>query len=232
MLVYTVLAAVWAVVIFWQAQEHVRVEAYGRAALRNRSRDIANTLGSFIRGLQFRGAGPVFGDRLQPVLEDLVSGDSAQAPQRGEVVSVVLLNASGEPLASAGLPFDLAQSEILSKGERWTRGTFEMVHSIQGVRLDREGQTNAPVLLPPFTNTMREGRFSRREGRGPPPPPGEPAFVPLPVMRMSVPTLDHGARPGRLATNTGFGRGAFEDRKADHAGRSGRAGWTTPRSNP
>ena len=49
----------------WQVEEHLRVREYARANLRNRTKDIANTLGSFIRGLQFRG-GVVFRDRLQP----------------------------------------------------------------------------------------------------------------------------------------------------------------------
>ncbi len=69
-LVYGLLLAVWALVVVWQLEEHVRFKEYARTALRNRSKDIANTLGASIRGLQFRGA--VFGDRLQPVLDELV----------------------------------------------------------------------------------------------------------------------------------------------------------------
>jgi hypothetical protein len=83
----------------WQVQEHLRVKDYARQALRHRSSDIASTLGSFIRGLQFRGA--VFGDRLQPVIEDLVGGRSNELLASGEVISVALVNAAGEIVASS-----------------------------------------------------------------------------------------------------------------------------------
>src|SRR4249919_1386233 len=89
-LVYGLLACVWVLVVIWQVEEHLRVKEYARTSLRNRSKDISNTLGSFVRGLQFRGA--VFGDRLQPVLEDLVSGRTNELVASGEVLSVALLN--------------------------------------------------------------------------------------------------------------------------------------------
>src|SRR5207302_685244 len=99
-LVYGLLLGVWLLVIGWQIEEHVRFKAYAKTSLRNRSKAIANTLGASIRGLQFRGA--VFGDRLQPVLNELVSRRRDELNQSSEVVSVTLLNASGEPVASAG----------------------------------------------------------------------------------------------------------------------------------
>ena len=56
LLVYGLLAAVWALVLVWQLEEHSRVREAARTDLRNRSKDIANTLSAFIRGLRFRGA--------------------------------------------------------------------------------------------------------------------------------------------------------------------------------
>jgi signal transduction histidine kinase len=183
-LVYVLLAGVWVVVMAWQVQEHLRVKDYARQALRHRSSDIASTLGSFIRGLQFRGA--VFGDRLQPVIEDLVGGRNNELLASGEVISVALVNASGEVVASAGRQIDLTQKEA-QEGERWGASTITFVYPIEGASVVQEGITNpAPVLLPPFTNTVREpGRgFPRRDGRPggaigdatppPDPPPGPP----------------------------------------------------------
>ena len=166
-LVYGLLACVWVLVVIWQVEEHLRVKEYARTSLRNRSKDISNTLGSFIRGLQFRGA--VFGDRLQPVLEDLVSGRTNELVASGEVLSVALLNFVGEPVASAGRPVDLGQKDIQA-GERWGPRTFTVVYPVEGAMVTQEGVTNpaAPVLLPSFTNGP--GRFPRR-GEGPPPPP-------------------------------------------------------------
>jgi signal transduction histidine kinase len=168
--VYALLAALLGLVVVWQIEEHLRVQEYARNSLRNRSKAIANTLGSFIRGLQFRGA--VFGDRLQPVLEDLVHGGTNELVSSGEVLSVTLLNAKGERVAQAGTPEDLEQSDILQKGERWGLRSLTVIYPIEGASVTQEGSTNAaPILLPPFTNTFRDGPrgASRRDGRPPPP---------------------------------------------------------------
>jgi len=166
-LVYGLLLAVWALVVVWQLEEHVRFKEYARTALRNRSKDIANTLGASIRGLQFRGA--VFGDRLQPVLDELVSSQTNELVTSSEVLAVVLLNAAGKPVASAGRPIDLEQQDIRQEGERWGVRGLTVVYPIEGASVMQEGVTNplAPVLLPPFTNSMREGGRGRREP-GPP----------------------------------------------------------------
>src|ERR1017187_6844288 len=63
LLVYGLLLAVWALVLGWQVEEHHRVTEAAKTDLRNRSKDIANTLSAFIRGLRFRGEGAV----LQPL---------------------------------------------------------------------------------------------------------------------------------------------------------------------
>lgn len=168
--VYGLLAALWALVVLWQFQEHQRVRAHSRANLRNRSHDIADTLGAFIRGLQFRGA--VAGDRIQPVLNELV-GTSNSLAKAGEVLAVALLNAEGEPVASAGSPLNLEVREIAQEGERWGRYSLTVVYPVEGVSVAPSGGTNvsAPVLLPAFTNTFRDGgRGFRRDPR----PPGEP----------------------------------------------------------
>src|SRR5262245_37549828 len=99
-LVYATLIGVWLLIVAWQVEEHIRFKGFERTALRNRSKSIASTLGASIRGLQFRGA--VFGDRLQPVLNELVGAGTNEAGPSGEVVAVGVLNAAGEIVASAG----------------------------------------------------------------------------------------------------------------------------------
>ena len=70
-LIYGLLLGVWVLVVAWQVEEHVRVRDAARTGLRNRSKDIANTLGAVVRArLRFRGA--VSRDRLEPVLGELV----------------------------------------------------------------------------------------------------------------------------------------------------------------
>ncbi len=55
LLVYGLLAAVWVLVLGWQVEEHLRVKEAAQTDLRNRSKDIANTLSAIIRGMRFRG---------------------------------------------------------------------------------------------------------------------------------------------------------------------------------
>ncbi len=166
--VYALLLAAWALVAGWQIEEHLRFKDYARTALRNRSKDIADTLGASIRGLQFR-SGAVFGDRLQPVLDELVNGRTNELERSAEVLGVVLLNAAGKAVASAGRPIDLEQQDIRQAGERWGLRSVTVVYPIEGASVLQEGVTNplAPVLLPPLTNSMREGGRGRREPRPP-----------------------------------------------------------------
>ncbi|HWX21867.1 MAG TPA: HAMP domain-containing sensor histidine kinase [Candidatus Binatia bacterium] len=166
-LIYALLAALWVLVVVWQVEEHVRVQEYARNGLRNRSKDIANTLGSYIRGLQVQRA--VFSDRLQPVLDDLVNGRTNELVKSGEVLAVAVLNTAGDQIASAGIPIDTEQKEIQQEGERWGQRRATFLYPIEGARLAQEGMTNppAPVLVPPFTNSVRDGSrpFGRREPR-------------------------------------------------------------------
>lgn len=186
-LIYGLIAALWTLVVAWQVQEHQRVESSSRANLRNRSKDIANTLGAFIRGLQFRGA--IFGDRLQPVLNELVSGRTNELFSSAEVLSVALLNAAGEKVASAGGLSDVAQNEIVQEGERWGQRALTIVYPIEGASVAQEGTTNSLglIVVPPLTNAGPRG-FRGRPGEGPPgaddgPPPPNPNFNPPPPDR-------------------------------------------------
>jgi len=161
--VYALLAAVWTLVVGWQIEEHLRFKDYARTALRNRSKDIANTLSASIRGLQFR-SGALFADRLQPVLRELVNGRTNELGTSGEVLGVALLNAAGKTVASAGRPIDLEPQDIRQAGERWGPRGLTVVYPIEGAL--QEGVTNplAPVLL---TNSTRDGVRGRREPRPP-----------------------------------------------------------------
>ena len=164
-LIYALLFAVWVLVVFWQMNEHARVEDGGRMFMRRNSRAIANTLGAFVRGLQFRGA--VFRDRLEPVLNELVTGSTNEFTKAGELISIELLNAAGEPVAFAGKPVDPELKNILTEGERWGMRSVTMVYPLEGASLTPEGGTNtqAPLLLEPRTNGPRG--FPRREFRPP-----------------------------------------------------------------
>ena len=165
-LIYSLLLGVWVLVVAWQIDEHVRVREAAKTGLRKRSEAIANTLGAVVRGLQFRGA--VFRDRLEPVLGELVAGD-ANSTVSGEVISIALLNAAGEPVAAAGRPVDLEQKDILQVGEHWGLKSMTRVYSVEGAFLNPSGNSNspAPLILEPRTNSLRGDfrNFPRREPR-------------------------------------------------------------------
>jgi signal transduction histidine kinase len=173
-LVYGLLLAVWVLVAGWQVEEHERFKSAARTDLRNRSKDIANTVSALIRGLRFRREGAVFFERLEPVLNELVNGRSNEIVQSSELLSIALLNAAGEPIAWAGKLPDLNQKD-LQEGERWGQRTVTLVNPVDlGAIVTSEGVTNPAFVLPRFsemTNVLREGRGPpRREGR-----PDEPA---------------------------------------------------------
>src|SRR6267142_5405543 len=169
LLVYGLILGVWLLVVGWQVEEHIRVREAAKADLRGKSKDIANTLSAFIRGLRFRGAIPQ--DRLESVLNELVNGRTNELVKSSELISIALLNAAGEPVASAGKPID--PTEIVQEGERWGRGSVTLVNPVDlGATLASEGVTNPTVILPAppprdQSNTNRdEGRaFQRREPR-------------------------------------------------------------------
>jgi len=166
-LVYGLLLAVWLLVVGWQIEEHVRARESAKTELRNRSKEIANTLSAFIRGLRFRGT--VLQDRLEPVLNELVNGRTNEIVKSSELISVALLNAANEPIALAGRPIDF--KEITQQGERWGVRSVTLVNPVDlGAALTSEGITNPTVVLPgpsrDSTNSSRDGRsFQRREPR-------------------------------------------------------------------
>src|SRR6266700_8358959 len=196
-LVYGLLAAVWALVIVWQVEEHARVRGAAKTELRNRSKDIANTLSALIRGLRFRGAIPQ--ERLEPVLTELINGRTNELVSSSELISIVLLNPAGEQLASAGKPIDLEQKDFMQEGERWGRQSVTLVNPVDlGAALTSEGVTNT-VILPPrgeLTNAMPEN-FRRR---------GSPRREPRPIEEGASNALDN-AGSNTISHRMGEGQG-------------------------
>ena len=140
-LVYGSLAAVFCIILVWQAAEHLRVRKAARAALINRSRDIASTLGLVIRSTR---RGPfVSQERLESALKELVKS--------GELSSVALLNASGDIVASAGPLGDIESKGMLQSGEHWDARRVTLFNLIDlGASVSREGETNSrTIVLPP-----------------------------------------------------------------------------------
>ncbi|HYG22804.1 MAG TPA: ATP-binding protein [Verrucomicrobiae bacterium] len=172
LLVYALLFAFWTIVIVWQITEHRRVKQVAQTGLESRAREVADTLGAFIRGLQYRAV--VLSDRLEPVLKELVNDRTNRLTRSTEIVWIALLNAANEPLAAAGKPtIELNRDTVLPVSGLWSQRAVTMEFAVAGVPVTHEGTNAAPtVVVPPFrdlTNNpppdgFRGGR-GRREGR-------------------------------------------------------------------
>jgi signal transduction histidine kinase len=204
-LVYGLLAAVWVLVLGWQVEEHVRVRNAAKADLRGRSKDIANTLGAFIRGLRFHET--VRKDRVESVLKELVFGRTNDLVRSSELLAVELLNPAGEEIVKVGRDIDFESKELLQEGERWGRRTMTIVNPVDlGASLATEGTTNRTIVIPEPpprdpSNTNRDGGrgFFRRE---PPPeeagPPNGARFEPPNPPEGTNAAMGPGARPMRF----------------------------------
>jgi signal transduction histidine kinase len=171
-LIYGLLLGVWLLVVGWQVEEHVRITDAAKADLRNRSKEIANTLSAVIRAMRFRDA--VLQDRLEPVLNELVNEHTNELVRSSELLSIALLNTAGDPVVSAGSPMNLQQKDLLQEGEHWGANNVTFVTAIAGVSMTPEGVTNTTVVLPSFrsltnsfTNAPPENwrEFPHRDGR-------------------------------------------------------------------
>lgn len=165
-LVYVLLTLAWVFVLAWQAVEHRRVQKAARAELINRAKDISTTVGIVLGSQRFFGV--ISKERLESALAGLV--------RPGELNAVVMLNAAGDIVASAGTDVDLQPRGAIRPAELWEDGAVTIVNLVDlGTNVVRELEgTNPPIVLsreafsrPEETNRPpHEARFS--------PPPSEP----------------------------------------------------------
>lgn len=106
-LIYLFLAAIWMSVAGWQIYEHRRVQELAGRNLADRAHDFSAALSVVIRsqGRMLFIPRP----RIEAALNELVNST--------ELESVVLLNASGDTVASAGKPLPVALGVLLEKHE-------------------------------------------------------------------------------------------------------------------
>lgn len=172
-LVYGVLLAVWILILGWQVAEHFRVRRAAQVALINRAKDISTTLGIVLRSQRVFGV--ISKDRLESALNALLNPE--------ELKAVALLNATGEKIASAGVPIDPALQGLVPTGEHWAKETVTLVNLVDlGAALATESEsTNPPIVLPPRDRSQTnrppppprdEEERGRPRGEREPPPPG------------------------------------------------------------
>ncbi len=174
LLIYVLLAGAWALFAAWQVEEHARVQEAAKSDLRNRSNDIANTLSAIIRGMRFRNVIPR--ERIELVLNEMVSGRTNEPARPNELLAIALLNASNSPVVSAGRPIDPQREDLLQAGEHWGQNTVTLVNPVNlGASLSSEGVTNTLILPPLSELTNRFSEPGRGFPRHPPETPSEPS---------------------------------------------------------
>ena len=149
------LATVWALLIGWQAAEHLRARHAVQNMVVDRARSISTTCGRLLRARSFFGI--VSRERLEAALNALVDTN--------ELRSVQLLNTNGEAVASAGVPFDLPPRKDLTGGIFWGGNSLIVENPV-------DLGTNVPQLILP--RDIREELRSTETNRI---PPGAAQFV-------------------------------------------------------
>jgi signal transduction histidine kinase len=154
--VYVLLVVAWVLICLWQVLEHRRVRESARLALVNRATDISYSLSAVIRSQGRFGVVPQ--SQLEAALKGLAKSS--------ELLSVALLNAAGQVVASAGQPVKLDVDHLPKEGARWEKDSVTFVNLID-LGGENEGGTTRPatIVLPPD-----DGRTSPSVRRGPPRP--------------------------------------------------------------
>jgi signal transduction histidine kinase len=207
--VYVLLAALWLVVAGWQGAEHFRFRRVSYQTLLGRGREIASTLGVVIRS-QGR-FGMVRQSRLEAALEELARSTDLRA--------VMLLNAGGQVVASAGKPVGLRLSNLPRQAPRWDRehGLITIVDLVDlgsSAQTDVGGIPRAIVLPEEDRPPLRDGQRPRfpfpgpwgRDGRSsqtfsPPPFPPRPDSAGTSASRPALRPPFGGEGPGRHSWN-------------------------------
>ena len=199
LVVYGLLLAGWVLVFGWQVEEHHRVKEAAKTDLRNRSKEIANTLSAILRVVRFRG-GAIPPERLEPVLNELVHGRTNELVKSSELISIALLDANNTPLFVAGRRLDPQREEqLFETGEHWGERNVTLVNPII---LD---VTNIFIPPPLSEVTNRTSEASEASRRGPPPEPGPPE--PPGSQASNAPAPPPGGPDGRPPEGRGrFGR--------------------------
>src|SRR5579859_4265136 len=116
--VYGTLLAIWLLLVTWLVVEHARFVRSEQALLVDRARFISHTAGVVMRS-QRRFFGVMSRDQLESALSELVK------PGELNPISVEVLNATNEVVASAGQPIELPKD--LTGGVFWDNKAHTLI---------------------------------------------------------------------------------------------------------
>ncbi|MBI1290759.1 hypothetical protein GC173_05890 [bacterium] len=167
------LVALWVALAVWLGVEHMHTQRKARTALLQRARDISDTIALISRSSR---SGLIREDRLNRALSELVQWDLLEA--------IVLLNARGETVASAGHTERYDPKTLELGAVRWSEDSVIVMNLVDlGSEPGSEPQTRNPTIVIPAPDREDQrfrppgdrdtsGTLERREmPMGPPPPP-------------------------------------------------------------
>lgn len=197
-IIYGVLLLVWVAILAWQIVEHIRVRQAVSLALRNRAKDISNTVGLVLRS-QRRFGGMISRERVESALGELV--------KPGELDALALLNAGNEVVASAGTAIDFERIQA-GAGESWTSAQVALVNLVDlGTNVAAEAESPSTTIVVPRNEMFNP--FGTNRPAGPPvrrasdgaragdPPTNNPAVMPPPFPAPESDDATNAARAGR-----------------------------------
>jgi signal transduction histidine kinase len=158
--VYGVLAAVWGMLIGWQAAEHLHARRAFHNMLIDRARTISNTCGLLMRRRHVFGV--LTKDRVEAAMKELV------ATYTNEVVAVEVLNSSGDVVASGGPPIEMPPHSDFDGAVFWN-GPIAMVKNPVDL-----GTNTAELIVPnEEVHSMITNQLNSASNSISPPPPPE-----------------------------------------------------------
>ncbi len=153
--VLTILVFIFIAIVLWQGAEHKRFVNSGKNAILYRAQDITNTIAVVVRSQRMFGF--VIQPRLEAALKDLVNSK--------ELISIILFNANGEIVCSAGEEIESDLTDITESGVIWDNETVTIVNPVDlGVDQSNEFYNNPTVIV------SHEDRELLRKMRPPRPP--------------------------------------------------------------
>ncbi|PAW65616.1 MAG: hypothetical protein B9S34_10380 [Opitutia bacterium Tous-C1TDCM] len=165
----------------WQWNEHRRFAENARQALINRGRDITSTLGIVVNS-QRRFGYLVVKDRIESALNALL--------HPGELESIAILSATGEPIASAGPAVEITPAMMRGPGVYWRQHDLTLMNLMDlgvggpaGPAEDPVRPGTFVVTNPRLQKALRSAAANRGAANRPAAEGAEPAPPPAAVPR-------------------------------------------------
>lgn len=146
--VYVLLAVAWLVMVGWLVFEHDRVREIAHEGIVNQARNVSDTIALISRSGRF---GMIQQERLEEALAEMI--------EQGQLISVALLNSSGEVIVQAGPPLPVTLDEIPADGTLQLPDSMIVYNPVDfGSAVSDAGTTRPPTMVIPSVRYDESGQ--------------------------------------------------------------------------